>query len=47
MDEQTKKFYKIKKESKKEKDIKINRKKEYIKQLQEELERLIFFKLFF
>jgi len=40
LDEQTKKFYKIKKESKKEKDIKINRKKEYIKQLQEELERL-------
>ena len=40
LDEQTKKFYKVKKESKKEKDIKINRKKEYIKQLQEELERL-------
>ena len=39
-DEQTKKFYKVKKESKKEKDVKINRKKEYIKQLQEELERL-------
>ena len=40
LDEQTKRFYKVKKESKKEKDIKIDRKKEYIKQLQEELERL-------
>jgi hypothetical protein len=39
-DEQTKKFYKIKKETKREKELKIKRKKEYIMQLQEELERL-------
>ena len=40
IDDYTKNFYKIKKETKKEKDLKINRKLEYIKQLQEELERL-------
>ena len=40
LDENTKKFYKIKKETKREKEYKINRKMEYIKELQEELERL-------
>ena len=40
LDDQTKKFYKIKKETKREKDLKIKRKIEYIKELQEELARL-------
>ena len=39
-DEHTIQFYKIKKETKREKELKINRKKEYIKKLQEELEKL-------
>ena len=40
LDDQTKKFYRLKKETKREKDLKISKKKEYITQLQEELERL-------
>ena len=40
LDEQTKQFYKVKKESRREKDYKIKQKIEKIKELQEELERL-------
>ena len=40
LDEKTKQFYKVKKESRREKDYKIKQKIEKIKELQEELERL-------
>ena len=40
LDEQMKNMFKVKKETRKEKDLKINWKIQYIKQLQEELERL-------